>query len=195
MTTASPPPGTADHAKTMPAAGRAPVATPGVGYVGAVLALLLVAAGVVALRDTAVALGWLGGPPWIDTAIDWIDGLRFQTWMIPAGIAAVLAGLGMLLSALTPRRTRVIAVAARSAVWIDPTDLARVASHAASAVPGVLDARSTATRRKIVVTADVVDPNDPSIPTAVDVAVRDVTEILAAAPKIIVRTRTGEALR
>ena len=40
-----------------------------------VLALVLLGVGVVALRDTAVALQWLHGTPWIDAVIYRIDGM------------------------------------------------------------------------------------------------------------------------
>ena len=67
--------------------------------------------------------------------------------------AAVLVGAWCVYAALRPRRRTAVAVAARSSVWIAPADLARLASRAAETVPGVLDARSSATLRKITVTA------------------------------------------
>ncbi|MFV9427708.1 DUF6286 domain-containing protein [Rhodococcus aetherivorans] len=175
----------------MPAAGRTPVATPAAGFLGVVLAVILIALGIVALHDAVIAAGWLNGPLWIDAAIDWIDGLSFSSWMIPAGIAALLVGLWMVMCALKPRRKTAIEVAARSAVWIDPVDLARAASHVAERVPGVLSAHAVATRRKMIITAEVTEASNTSIRTAIETAVRDVLAVLAQTPKITVRTRTG----
>lgn len=175
----------------MPATGRTPVAAPAAGFLGLVLAVILIALGVVALRDAIIAAGWLNGPLWIDGTIDWIDGLSFSSWMIPAGIAALLVGLWMVICALKPRRKTAIEVAARSAVWIDPVDLARAASYAAERVPGVLSAQSVATRRKLAITAEVTEASNTSIRTAIETAVRDVVAVLAKTPKITVRTRTG----
>ncbi|MDG3013669.1 DUF6286 domain-containing protein [Speluncibacter jeojiensis] len=192
MTTDSPVPTTTATADAvMPAAGRPPAAPPAAGYAGAVLAVILIAAGVLALRDTAVALDWLGGPLWINATIGWIDGLAFAAWMIPAGIAAVLIGGWMVWCALTPRRKTAVPVTARTSVWIEPADLARAASHAAQTVPGVLDVRSTATRRKITVTAHTTDSRDPAIAGAVHDAVREYMTTLVTPPKIIVHNRTG----
>lgn len=175
----------------MPAAGRTPVAAPAAGFLGLVFAALLFAVGVVALRDAVIAAGWVNGPLWVDAAIDWIDGLKFATWMIPAGIVALLVGMWMVICALKPRRKTAIAAAARSSVWINPVDLARAASHTAHTVPGVLAVRSVATRRKLTITAEVTEASNTSISAAIEAAVHDIAAVLAEAPKITVRTRTG----
>lgn len=176
----------------VPAAGRAPVAPPAAGYVGAVLAVLLIAAGCIALRDGFIAAGWFGGPLWFDAAINWIDGLTFQGWMIAAGIAAVVIGAWILFSALRPRRATGIRLDAHSGIWIAPVDVARIAARAAQKVPGVLDAHTTATRRTLTVTAHTTGPN-ADIKADIETAVADaVTTILAAPPKLAVRLREGD---
>lgn len=180
--------------KTLPAPGRAPVAAPAAGYVGTLVALLTLAVGVIALRDSTVSAGWLGGRSWITAAIEWIDGLTFTWWMIPAGIASIIVGVWWVYAALRPRRRTAIAVAAQTSVWIAPADLARVASHAAATVPGVLDARSSATLRKIKVTVQITaDSTGNEIKNAVTQAVRDSGGFLTAPHKVAVRTRTGGA--
>ena len=179
--------------QTMPAAGRAPAAPPAAGYIGALLAVLLIAAGCIAMRDACIAAGWLGGPLWIDAAIDWIDGLEFTGWMIAAGIALVLLGAWMLYSAVRPRRTTALQLDARSAVWIRPADLARAASATAHRVPGVLEATSRATRRTLVITAHTTDPANPDIAAQTQHAVRtSVAQGLANEPNVVVRVRKAE---
>ena len=179
----------------VPTAGRAPVATPAAGYVGTLIAVLILGLGVIALRDSAVSAGWLDGRPWITTVINWMDGLTFAWWMIPAGIAAILVGAWWVYAALRPRRRTALAVNAASSVWIAPADLARLASRAAETVPGVLDARSSATLRKITVTAHTTaDSGATQMKSAVVEAVRDsAAAIVNPPPKIRVRTRTGGA--
>ncbi|GLP78393.1 hypothetical protein TUM20983_55030 [Mycobacterium antarcticum] len=181
----------------LPAAGRAPVAAPSAGYVGTVIALVLLGAGIVALRDTAVLAGWLDGQPFTTTAIEGIDGLTVSWWTSPVGILAILIGAWWVYAALRPRRRTAIPVAADTSVWISPANLARIASAAAQSVPGVLDARSSAGLRKIVVTAQTTSDEDVSkdgkqIKKAIAEAVGDtVNDFLATPLKVSVRTRTG----
>ena len=96
------------------------MAAPAAGYVGTLIAVLMLGLGVIALRDSAVSAGWLDGRPWITTVINWIDGLTFAWWMIPAGIAAILVGAWWVYAALRPRRRTALAVTAASSVWIAP---------------------------------------------------------------------------
>ncbi|MBJ7339805.1 DUF6286 domain-containing protein [Mycolicibacterium sp.] len=174
-----------------PAAGRPPVAPPAAGYVGTLLALLLLAVGAVALRDFAVDMGWLRGSPWSTAAVDWLDGLTYQDWMRAVGVVVALAGLWSLYAALRPRRRTAIAVPARSSVWIGPTDLARLAAAAAETVPGVLSVRASANLRTITVKAEVTAASDPAIRTAITSAVGDAVSGYTTATRIKVRTRTG----
>ncbi len=188
---------TAEQATTSaptPIAGRVPVAAPAAGYVGTLIALLLLGLGVVGLRDGAVAAGWLDGREWTKNAVGWIDGLTFAVWMIPVGVLAIVVGLWWLYAAVRPRRRTALAVDARSSVWIAPADVARLATAAAESVAGVLDARSSATLHKITVTArTTADGGDAPVESAIADAVRTATAILASPVKIRVRTRTGDA--
>jgi hypothetical protein len=173
------------------------VAAPAAGYVGTLIALLLLAAGVVALRDAAVFAGWLDGRPWTSNFIDWLDGLTVQWYTSPLGVLALVIGLWWVYAALRPRRRTAVPVAAQTSVWIAPADLARIASAAAEPVPGVLDARARAGLRKIVVTAHTTsDTGDSSggkqIKAAIAAAVTGAMEgFVASPPKVSVRTRTG----
>ena len=176
---------------TMPPPGRAPVAVPAAGYVGTLIALLVLGLGVIALRDSAVAAGWLDGQPFLVAAIGWIDGLGFDWWMIPVGVLSIVVGAWWILVALRPRRHTAVAVKAASGVWIGPADLARLASHAAETVPGVTGARSSATLRRITVTADATpSDDDPGLDAAVTAAVRNAVDVVASPPTLRVRTRT-----
>ena len=132
------------------------------------------------------------GRPFLTTAIGWIDGLGFDWWMIPAAIVAIVVGVWWVYAALRPRRRTAVAVTARSSVWIGPADLARLASGAAETVPGVVEARSSATLRKIAVTGKTtVGDAGSGLAAAVEAAVRDATAVATSPPTVRVRMRTG----
>jgi hypothetical protein len=175
-----------------PAAGRPPSALPAAAPAGVFLALMLLGLGCVALRDTAIALQWLHGTPWIDTVIHGLDRLRFASWMIPAGIAALAVGVALVISAVRPRRTTALAVNAASSVWISPWELAAVATYAANSVSGVFDARTAATRRTLTVSARVANAKTAEAKSAdIEAAVRVATRIVSVAPKVTVRIQKG----
>jgi hypothetical protein len=192
--TADPDTQRAAQSTARPGARRPPAALPAAAPAGVFLALVLLGLGVVALRDTAVALQWLHGTPWIDTVIHRIDGLRFASTMIPAGIAALAVGVALVISALRPRRSTAVAVTAASSVWISPWELAAVATHAANSVPGVFDARTAATRRTLTVSARVADTKTAQTKTNdIETAVHAATGIVSSPPKVTVRILTGAA--
>jgi hypothetical protein len=156
------------------------------------LALVLLGVGVVALRDTAVALQWLHGTPWIDAVIDRIDGMSFAWWVIPAGVTALAVGAVLVISAVRPPRKTALAVKAKSSVWISPWELAGLSTFAANSVPGVFDARTAATRRQLAVSARVADAKTVDAKTVeIDAAVRSAIQFLADPPKITVHIAGG----
>lgn len=93
----------AAHA-TIDAHRNAPRRTAGSSIVAVPVLLAILALGVVALRDTAVSLGWLGGSPWIDAVPRIADDLRWAWWTWPAAIAAIVLGVVLVISAVKPRR-------------------------------------------------------------------------------------------
>ena len=182
---------TEDRVVRLPAAGRPPVAAPAAGYVGALIALLLLGAGAVALRDAAVEFGWVQGTPWTSTAISALDGLTYQGWMLPVGIVVILIGLWSVSAALRPRKRIALAVPAQTSVWIAKADLARLASAAADSVPGCIDSRASAGLRTIKVSADVTS-DDPAVKVAITSAIAEtIGGFTSTTPRIKLRTRTG----
>lgn len=184
---------TADNV-ALPAPGRSPAAAATARYVAVALALIVMFVGVVSLREAGVVLGWVGGTPWIGTAIAALNGLRSQWWMVPAGVGALLLGLWLVFVALRPRRKTVVAVDAAGSVWMRPRDVARLATHAASCVPGVEVLNSAATRRKVTMYVGITGiESDTAAKGAVAAAVGSATEILIPTPKIVVRIGTSGA--
>lgn len=56
-------------------------------------ALLVVALGVVGVRDALVYAGLLSGSGWCEEATAKLDGRSVEAWMVPAGAALALLGL------------------------------------------------------------------------------------------------------
>lgn len=165
-----------------------PVAAAGASIVGVLLALVLIAAGAIAVRDAALAAGLLHGRPWLPAAIDAVDVVSPATWMLPAGIVVTLLGMALVVVAFLPRRATATALAADTSVYVRHGDIATVATAAALDVPGVLDARSTATRRKVTVRCRVTG-DAAEVRTLVADAVADALRPLHRAPRLAVHTR------
>lgn len=176
----------------LPAPGQAPVAPATARRVAVVLALVLLSVGAVALREAGVVLGWVKGTPWIGAAVAAVNGLHSQWWMIPAGAVALVVGASLVFMALRPRRKTVVAVDAAGSVWMRPRDVARLASYAASSVPGVEVLHAEATRRKVVLHVGLTGAeSDAAAKGAITAAVGSATEILVPPPQIAVRIGTS----
>ncbi len=168
------------------AAAKPPVGVGPVPFVGAVLALVLVAVGVAGIRDALVAIGAVEGEPWIDTVVDTVDGWQPQFWLVPAGIALVLLGVWLILVALRPRSRTGVAVRAATGVFLRTGDVERLAARAASDVDGVLSARSSASHRKVEVRVAVTGGANTA--DRVRTAVQDALQPLESIPTVQVKT-------
>ena len=73
------------------------MAAPAATGVTLVLALVLIALGVIAVRDVLLWTGAITGTPWIINALKYFDGLTPQEWMLPAGIAVAILGVLLVL--------------------------------------------------------------------------------------------------
>lgn len=158
-----------------------------IGVVGPVLAALLLATGLLLLREALVVLGATSGAPWLPAAAEGLRGLGPAWWLVPAGVAVALVGLWLLVSALRPRSRRTLPLTSGTGVFLHTRDVARLASGAAREVDGVLSASATATRRTVSVkvhgTADVREE--------VTRAVTETLTPLRTTPRVDVRVRTS----
>lgn len=198
-TDSRPGPGPVSHradAQPSPAGdGRAnakpPIAAAAVAPLGALFALLLLAAGVVGVRDGLAAAGALGGTPWIASAIKHVNGLTPRTWMLFAGIAAVLVGLWWVVVALKPRRRTAVQLRAGTSVWMRPADLARVATAAAEDVPAVESVSSSAKRTSVTLKVRTLARDSSEIRGQVEEVVAARLQSVAKMPRVKVRVRTS----
>lgn len=170
-----------------PGRAPAPLAPAAAHYVGVACALLLIAIGVIGVRDGMVSAGWIGGPSWTRAVLSWIDGQSAHGWMVPVGVIAAIAGLILIVAGLSPRRRKAIAVQADTSVYLDVSDVATLAGAAARAVPGVTHARASASARAVKITVRTTgsDVTDDTIADAVRAALTP----LSTMPRIAVRTQ------
>ena len=130
-------------------AAKTPVGVGAIALVGIVLALLLTALGVVAVREALLAAGVLTGTAWQAPAGPSVRGLAAASWMVPVGAVLVLFGLWLLVAALRPRPRTATTVTSATGVFLRPKDVSRLAQTAAEQVDGVLAADVSATRRAV----------------------------------------------
>lgn len=179
----------ADQSSTRCRPAVAPLANAGASYVAAVLAVAVIAAGGVCLRDTALRAGLITGDAWIPLAIKAFDGVAPSTYVLV--VAVLLAVLGVLLIGIAVKPRRATAVAARTEdggpVYVRLPDVARAAAAAAAGVAGVEHATGTATNRKVSLRCQSSAPNRAELRHLVTRAVRDELQTLARPPRITVR--------
>ncbi len=172
-----------------PTAGRTPTATPAAAPWAALLALVVLALGVVGIRDALVAAGAFGGSSWTKNTANAIDGLTARTWMIPAGIGLAVLGLWWLLAALKPRKRTEISLSGTPGAWMRPGDLARLVQPTVENVEGVVSASTSANRRTVTVKATTTARDSAQVRTAVTDAVGDRLVALRRAPRVKVKAR------
>lgn len=158
-----------------------------IGLVGPVLAVLLAAVGVVLIRDALIVGEVLAGAAWLPAALDPLNGLTAQWWMVPAGVGVALLGLWLVVTALRPRSRTTVPVTSATGLFLQTRDIARLASDAAGEVDGVLSATSTASRRAVTVT--VRSTATAGIADGVTDAVTRRLSPLETPPQIKVRVR------
>jgi len=161
-----------------------------IGVVGPVLAVLLLALGALLLRDALVAASALSGRQWLPAAAAGLQGFAPARWLIPAGIVLALIGLWLIVTALRPRSRKTVPLTSQTGVFLHTRDVARLASGAAADVDGVLEASSTATRKKVSVVAHATA--DTGLRESVTAAVTERLAPLQSPPRVSVTVRTSK---
>jgi len=124
------------------------------------LAVLLVALGVLVVREALVAAGRVDGEPWIAPFVDNLDGVAPSVLVSVVGVVVALLGLWLVVVALGRRvRTR-LDVTSSTGTTLGLNDAARLAASAADDVDRVLSARASASRRAVTVTVTTLDGDD-----------------------------------
>ncbi|MEV6413643.1 DUF6286 domain-containing protein [Kribbella sp. NPDC051718] len=131
---------------------KKPVAAPAAATVGIIAAVGVTAIGAVGIRDALVSTGTITGTSWLEWLFSKAEVLKPVDWMIPAGIAAMLIGLWILIAALKPRKSTHLAVG-DAGIWIRNRDAARLANNTATTIDSVITADTKAKGRKLNVIA------------------------------------------
>jgi len=170
-------------------AAQRPVAAGVLTLLGVLWSLLVIALAVVCIRDTLVALGALGGEPWIKGVTDTLDGTTATNWIFAIGVACALLGLLLLWAAVKPRPRRGIEIEADTGVLVSKPAVRRLASSAAREVDGVDMVSVTASRKTVTVDAAIL-PGAPvdEVRANISEAVTDRLSALRERPEIRVRT-------
>lgn len=161
-----------------------------------ILGVALLAAAGVAIRDVLIVNDSVTGTQLLPPVFDWVSSLpgtaQDAPWTLWAGIGCALAALFFLAVTIRPRRRTHLAFGNGSGLHGRPVDVARLSTAAARRVPGVLSARTVATRRRLtvhVVTAVSPDSTE-TIKARVAVEVGELAELLNSSPDIDVTVAT-----
>ena len=169
----------------------APLAPAAASFVAAFLAVAVTALGLLGVREALVTLGWIQGETWLLPAMEALDGVT-PTWTSAAGSAVAVVGALLMIAALKPRRHTTLRADARTAVYVEFPEVARLATVTAESVPGVVTARSTATRRVVTVRCAVTGSADAGVDGAVADAVKTELGALQPRPRVRVRMTRGD---
>ncbi|SIN42390.1 Uncharacterised protein [Mycobacteroides abscessus subsp. abscessus] len=99
-----------DSAAAVSSKYRGPHRVAGATVTSILVAIGLVIAGVVVLRDAAIGAGWADGSMWAAAATRWAQHAHWMWWTWPAAAAAGIAGLTLLVLTVKPRRRTHVAV-------------------------------------------------------------------------------------
>ncbi|MEX3627704.1 DUF6286 domain-containing protein [Corynebacterium sp. LK2514] len=166
--------------------GQQPKASPAARGWAIFLGLLLLALAVMAGRETWLVATDANASSWVTPVTDLVARENLETWMIWAGVAAVVVGLIFLIVAFKPRRkTHMRLESERSSVWLRAVDVARRSSAVARQVPGVAAARTQATDKNVKITVNG-DTEDPALAPRVEDAVSQALQTLESTPRVSV---------
>ncbi|MEX3507775.1 MULTISPECIES: DUF6286 domain-containing protein [unclassified Corynebacterium] len=166
--------------------GQQPKASPAARGWAIFLGLLLLALAVMAGRETWLVATDANASSWVTPVTDLVARENLETWMIWAGVAAVVVGLIFLIVAFKPRRkTHMRLESERSSVWLRAVDVARRSSAVARQVPGVAAARTQATDKNVKITVNG-DTEDPALAPRVEEAVSQALQTLESTPRVSV---------
>lgn len=159
-----------------------------IGWLGPLLAVLLIAVAVLLGQDAWVRLNGAQSS-WLGSVISALNGLAPSAALaVPAAIAIII-GLLLLVAAFSRRKRKALVLRGDLGAHLTTRDVARLASGAARQVDGVLDASASATRRKV--TVEVTTTGDGATPTAVQTDVTRALSALADAPKVTINATTA----
>ena len=177
------------RAQPLPAA-KTPLAPGIITVVGLLLAAVVAAAGVIAVRDSLVQAKLAAGTVWTSAVVGRLDKLGPGAWLVPLAVVLVGLGLWLLVVAVRPRPRTGVALDAVTGVFVRPRDVTRLARSAAQEVDGVTSAQAKATARRIVVTVRATSSGVDVAPRVTEAVTGQLTA-LAVPPTIRVAVKSA----
>lgn len=187
LTQPIPPPADAERGRGGPSLKPAPVPrrSPGAGYLGIVLAVLVLGLGVFVLYEGIVQAGWAdGGTPVLTEVLTGPAVVGAHALTATVGVLLALVGLWLLWTSLRPSRHSGVAVGGSTGTWMTHEDLEKIAVGTAEDCDGVLSARARAGRKRLDVRARTTTDE---VRDVIRSAVEDRLTGMPAAPRVHVR--------
>lgn len=159
------------------------------GWVGLLLALLLLVLGALLIRGSFVGAGWIEGAGWFAGAVDVVDGAEPSVTVGLVAAAVALLGLVPLMIALRPRPHPYRRLGDASGVYAHRSLIEKSAEHAARQVSGVVSAHASLGRRLDV---RVASTGGEHVKDAATESVSDCVQALQEPPGVVLRTRPSD---
>ncbi|MGQ7294915.1 DUF6286 domain-containing protein [Quadrisphaera sp. KR29] len=161
-----------------------------IGWLGPVLALLLIGLAVLAGQDAWTRLVSGGQSTWLGALLAAPDGLAPASWLAAPAAVAVVLGLLLVLAAFSRRTRKALVLRGDLGAHLTTRDVARLAAGAARQVDGVLDASAVATRRKVTVQATTT--GDAGTRAALQAQVERALSALTHAPRVSIDASSAD---
>lgn len=129
-----------------------PRARPAAAGLGVLVALGMVALGVVGVHELAVDRGWSRGSAWLPSLLDSLDGTTAGTATSVVGAVVAVLGLLVVLLALRPGRVTHVPTTGRHEVWLSRGAVAALAAATTDRQEGVVTATAEPARRRVRLT-------------------------------------------
>ncbi|AEF38923.1 DUF6286 domain-containing protein [Hoyosella subflava] len=184
--------GEPEHPPHPPTIPHDPLSTPAALYFGLIAGAGLIVLGAIGVRDFLIFRELLPGPAWIPPTLESLVGTGWQNWMYFPAAAALVVGVYALIAAVLPRRKTHFRLATEDPAWMRPKDIARRCSALAREIPGVINARTTVSRKRAIVTIDVSNAGDPGLHDRVHEAVQSGLVLLQ--DPLAIEVKVGSAI-
>ncbi|MBJ8348714.1 DUF6286 domain-containing protein [Antrihabitans sp. YC2-6] len=170
-----------------------PVARPAAARVAVGIGILLIAAGVVGVRDFLIEHDAMPGPRFLRNSSEWLSRLTWQGWMLPAAAGAIVIGVALLVAAGKRRRPTHLPTSGSPVLWLRTTDIARMSTWAALHVDGVRKAQTTVGGRRAHVRVVTDGRDSRAVNSRVVDAVEHALRELAQPPRVTVRVDSANS--
>lgn len=158
-------------------AAKPPVGTGPAPLVAQLIALALIALGVLGIQEALVRSGLVASKSWTSAGLDAVDGTRAATWVVVVGALLILAGVLLLPIVIMRRPRKTVSLTANTGVYIHTRDLGRICGHAVEGADAVTSVHVRTAARKVHVTATTVAPKDRNAEITADVRSRLTTTL------------------